>query len=245
MRNKLLNIDKLFDKIRHISKVLYMSIPKILYSVLAVLLLTSCDQAPQKRRYDEIVVKSGRQPASMMSDDDPHRFLRNDPAFAEMFNSQTALTEGLAEAADGISWTTPDDWVQKPGGGFRLVSFAAADPASAIDVSIVKLEGPAGGINANIVRWMGQLDLPTMKDKALEEFLGTQKKVETANGLAVGLVDFTLLQKGSPATAPSMIAAIIEQPQYKLFIKLTGTISAVEQHREAFTSLCRSIKIAP
>ena len=58
-----------------------------------------------------------------------------------------------------LAWDLPEGWTETPGNGMRLVTFHSTDK-DPVECTIVSLGGMAGGLESNIVRWMGQINIP-------------------------------------------------------------------------------------
>ena len=141
-----------------------------------------------------------------------------------------------------ISWQTPPTWDEFKGEGFRLVTFRSRE-AEKIECSIVSLSGAAGGLEANLTRWMNQIKLTPLSDEKLKEFLKMQKRLTTPKGDEIILVDLALLQADDPASTPSILGAVLPLPDETIFIKMTGTKSALSKERENFEKLCQSLNL--
>ena len=174
----------------------------------------SCEQAPEKQAYDEIVVPP---------------------------STEGPAGKGQMSRQHDATWTVPEGWVEEAGSGFRLATFKLKNDPNTIDCSIVRLEGEAGGIKANILRWMNQIHISILSDAVLEEFLNKQERFKTKDGTIGTYVDFTKLQESSEATTQSMIAAIIERPEAAVFVKMAGSKENILNQFSAFQSLCQSI----
>lgn len=218
-------------------------------SFLVVFILTSCEKVNQKRTYEEVVTSQEQKndETTSQSIQDPHELLQEMIARGEdphAFLKAQPMTDSMGDSTESpVTWKVPDGWKEGPGGGMRLASFRSnQDPG--IDVSIVSLGGMAGGVSANVSRWMNQLHLPALTEEELNKFLAKQKKFKTDSGLPVTLIDLTMLQeKEDQKTQPGMLAALIEIPNKTVFVKMTGTVDEIDRNREAFQDLCRSLKV--
>ena len=126
---------------------------------------------------------------------------------------------------------------------------AAGDAADA-DLVVYYFGGSGGTVDANIERWLGQMQQPDGKPSSAVAKRGTR----TINGLKVTLVDVggTYVAEMTPGSAQRhnspnfrLRAAVIETANGPYFIKLTGpakTVAAAEKSFEAFLS---SVKYAP
>jgi len=185
-------------------------------SFAVVFILSSCEKVNQKRTYEEVVTVQ------------------------EQKSNETAVASFSSEEKSPFNWSIPDGWKEKPAGGMRLASFTSETDAH-LDVSIVSLSGAAGGVSANINRWLGQLHLSAFNDEILQQFLSKQEKFTTAAGLFVTMVDFSALMPEDNQSLPSMLAAIIQLSNQTVFVKMTGTVGEINKNRELFRELCRSV----
>ena len=224
-------------------------------SCAVILTLPSCEKANQKRTYEEIVTyqeqkkdepisQTVHDPHKLLQEmiargEDPHAFMKNHP-LPEVVPLATPFSSGKEIP---ISWSIPDGWKEKPAGGMRLASFGSQqDPG--IDVSIVSLGGMAGGVSANVNRWLQQIHLPSLDEEALSQFLSKQKKFKTESGLAVTLIDLPMLQeKKDNNREPGILAAMVEIPGRMVFVKMTGTVEEIDKNREPFRELCQSLRV--
>lgn len=166
----------------------------------------------------------------------------NDDVHAKLNMDKMTLSQPIMDsvAPAPLGWSTPSGWNEVKGDGMRLVTFTTLDKEFPIETSIVSLAGPAGGISANITRWIKQLNLPDPSSKELDDFMNRQEKIK-ALGLTVQLVDFTQWQKDAPPQTPSMMAAILEQENSKIFVKMTGAKSGILKNTDSFKSLIQSL----
>lgn len=191
--------------------------------VFLVLLLSSCEQGPAKRKYVEIL---DLRPTQQVEKNSLQKM--NQP-----------LMDSVAQA--NIQWDVPAGWVEKKGGGMRVVSFVS-DKYKNIDVSIVSLGGMAGGVDANITRWLGQLNLAELDAKVLSKWKNKIERVTSQGGHNLTLIDFTQLQKNNAKDSSSMMAAIANINGNTVFIKMMGPLNEVKQNQKSFRQLCASLK---
>lgn len=175
-----------------------------------------------------------------MPDDDIHKQFKTGPSMSGGMAMDPALMNSVAPTA--LSWTTPEGWQEEKGSGMRIATFKAGEGASAVETSVISLAGGAGGMTANVGRWMGQLNLEVPSADKLDEFIARQETLKTGSGLSVTVIDFTQLQKDAAADAPSMIAAVLEGSGNQVFIKMTGSKEAVSRNSDAFRSLVSSLE---
>ena len=179
-------------------------------SFAVVFTLSSCEKPIQKRTYDEVVTFQDQKEDGMRAQAlrDPHQLLQEMIARGEdphaFMQTHPTMTESLRESTESpISWKVPAGWKEKAAGGMRLASFTSPTDSN-LDISIVSLSGAAGGVSANINRWMNQMHLVPLNEEELNQFLSQQEKFTTENGLIVTMVDFSaLLPEGDQSLSRS------------------------------------------
>ena len=152
-----------------------------------------------------------------------------------------AMGEGLSESSRFV-WKAPPGWRESTGSGMRLASFAVGSGSDTGLCTIVRLGANAGGLEANIVRWLGQLGIEEPADDVLREFAAAQPQVESSGGLKGVVVDLSSFGPQEPGS-PSMMAAQLSSEDATLFIKLTAPRSVLAQQVEAFRALCASVSL--
>ena len=219
--------------------------------------ITGCEQPLPKRHYTEVFIESESKSSlpmnrhhallQMMPKDDIHANLNLDKMDMESMDDMgdMSVQKGLDQSADKtpLRWIAPEGWLERRGSGMRVATFKNADQQNPIEVTIVALGGNAGGIAANVVRWMQQINLETPDAVDLATFIKSQENLTTAAGLTATMVDLTEWQAKASSDTPSMIAAIIDRGSSQIFIKMTGDKKAVIQNRDAFKSLVQSIGV--
>ena len=144
------------------------------------------------------------------------------------------------EQASTFEWDTPSDWREEPGAGMRLATLWVSGNGEEAECTLIVLGGDAGGLQANIVRWMEQVQIQPPMGYEMQNYLDELEEFTTAGGDRGVLIDF------APFVAEpdqlSTLAAIIERGRESLYIKLTGSRALLEQERSAFDQLARSIR---
>lgn len=129
---------------------------------------------------------------------------------------------------DRLGWKAPAGWKEEAGSGMRLATLTP--PGGQADLSVIQLDGEAGGDLANINRWRGQLGLEPVASAAE----GAQT-IATPAGRAI-VVDL----KGKDSKA--LVGAILNHSGDTWFFKLTGPAAAVAEAKPGFLALLRSLK---
>ncbi len=221
----------------------------------AIVFLSSCEKKETARTYSEVTSDS---PETTAPTNDPHAGLNmdiqammpktasdNDPhsGFSKEQLAEMLAQSGVQNVSESpIIWTLPEGWQQKPATGMRIATFGLKNNESAVDCSIVSLGAGAGGIEPNIIRWLGQLNLEVPPSAELQDFIAKQETLTLdANVLAL-VIDFTGLQKKSAPETPSILAAIIEANNQRIFVKMTGSREKILEQSKAFKALVKSLK---
>ena len=182
----------------------------------AILIVVACSREPQVREYDEVVIKPSPVEAA---------FEGSGPG---------ALTSAP------LVWRTPPAWQELPGDGIRLAAFLLEQGDQRAETTVVMLGGAAGGVEANVMRWLDQLGL-RLATAELSQFLATGEPVATRDGIRLTVYDFTRL--ATPA-GNSMLAAVGPVLDRTLFVKMSGDGALVAAAREDFLRLVGSLGLA-
>lgn len=199
--------------------------------------LTGCDRGVTIRHYTEISrspdARADRSLPAMPSAGAMPGMTPQDPAMMAMLDESVAAVD--------LRWARPDGWSEQPGAGMRLVTFMSQEQ-DPVTCTVISLAGMSGGIEANVQRWAGQLNLAAGPD-ALAEFMSAQKTITVPSGIELRILDFRQLQPQAAADTPSMMAAIVALPGKSVFIKMTGSFAAVGRNHDAFLQLLKSLEV--
>lgn len=158
--------------------------------------------------------------------------------------SSSATTPPHEHAAQKpLRWTKPDAWNELPGSGMRIATFTATSGNHSATCTVISLSGAAGGLEANVVRWIGQLKLEKPNPEELTALLERQQRFQSEGGLDGVLIDLTEL--GPAADNGSMLASLVPYQGATLFIKMTGPIELLAAEKDRFASLCTSLRSEP
>lgn len=189
--------------------------------------LLGCDRPnPAVRRYQEIAVTPERLVATMPAP----------PPSAASGNPDMASTP-VQTAETRLAWTTPPGWTEGASRPMRLATFVTG--SSGRECVITVFPGDVGGLEANLQRWLGQLQVTVAPD-ALSKFARAPETFQSEGGLPCLIYDFAGVV---PADAPeSLLAAVVPLEGSTAFVKLGGTREQIAAEKENFLALCRSLK---
>jgi len=158
------------------------------------------------------------------------------------YTEETPAKESKAPAEYRIKWDIPEGWTEESNtSSMRLATFSSGTGDDAILCTIVPLKGEAGGLQANVIRWLGQLKIQLQSEVELQKFLDSRTTFATKGNFPADLVDFTSL---SPKPDDiSMMVGIVKISDTTLFIKMSGKKELLAKNRVALEFLCRSIHV--
>ncbi|HEY8240193.1 MAG TPA: hypothetical protein VIH35_02040 [Kiritimatiellia bacterium] len=180
-------------------------------------LLTSCsERKAEVRSYREIVIE----------------------APAHVHQPETAEQPAATGTKKHLTWTCPDGWTEQPGNNMRLATFLVGPDK--IECTIVSFPGDAGGVKANVKRWLGQLTVE-IADDVLDAFLKKQPATTTQGGLPCTIFDFSELTAARGGA--SMLAGMAAAGSETVFVKLMGPGPLLASEKERFLQLCESLGV--
>ena len=205
--------------------------------------LTACRE-DQPRTYKEVAFKPLARAGSVTGD-----------AMAGTGPGSMGMGGPMANASPvdiKVTWKAPEDWLRRDSAGtMRVGSFAIPDPKlantgeadpKAVDVSVVQLAGTAGGLEANIARWMGQVGLIATRPE-LEEFIKAAEKLKIKSGQEALIIDLTSKLSGDMTQSKSIYGAIIMKPEYTVFVKAAGERTRLVAEKNRLKAFCESLAI--
>lgn len=146
--------------------------------------------------------------------------------------------------AAGLDFDMPAGWQsEQPSSSMRMAQASIPGPGGPGQLTVFYFgPGGGGGVEANVQRWVGQMEVDP----------GTQPAQETfdANGYRVTVIDVkgTLLPStmGTGPEAPQpdsrLIGAVVEGPGGPWFFKATGPEATLAAERDAFLTMLRSVR---
>ncbi len=140
-----------------------------------------------------------------------------------------------APAAGALRWTLPPGWKETPGGGPMRYATLTAPVSGRLEVTVIRLPGPAGGELANVNRWRNQLGLAPI----VEADLPSARKVLATKAGDLNLYDFTSGGEKKSRT----VAGLAQVQGESWFLKMTGDADAVAKARAPFLDLLRSLRL--
>jgi hypothetical protein len=170
-------------------------------------------------------------------------------------NPQTNSNQSSASASGELKFKAPDGWtVEKPTSSMRVAQYklpkAEGDKDDATLVLYYFGATQGGTAQANIDRWIGQMQQPDgsdSKSKAKTESM-------TVNGLKVTTVDVTGTYTAEMAPGSKTFhddadyrlrAAVIETPKGNYFVKLAGPAKTIARWDKEYNDYLKSFEFKP
>jgi hypothetical protein len=163
--------------------------------------------------------------------------------------SQPAAT-ATATAASGplaLRYEPPTGWSDQGASGMRLATLAIGDPTAGHEVTIIPA---AGSLEANVTRWLGQLD-PSATPAALGE--RAVAALAAATVVEIDETQATVVLLGADAAVPddtkndaageAILAATIPlDEKTSLFVKFKGPQAIARREQDNFIRFVSSIR---
>ena len=154
----------------------------------------------------------------------------------------------MAPAGGGqLLFELPAGWTSTPpSSAMRLAQARIPGPGGEGDLVVFWFgEGGGGGVEDNLQRWIGQMEVTAGTEPAREKF--------DVDGLAVTWVDVsgTLLPSNmgtgpaTPQPSSRLFGAVIEGPGGPWFFKATGPEATLAAEREAFVGILKGARLRP
>ena len=165
--------------------------------------------------------------------------------------SLAAATVTFLVQAAGLTFAAPKSWQPRAASSnMRVAEFViprAAGDAEDAEAIIYFFGGTGGSADANITRWIGQIQQP---DGSASQAKAT-RETQTINGLKVTTVDVsgTYVAEVRPGASEHynkpgfrLRAAMVETPRGPYYIKLTGPAKTVAAADADYKALLASLK---
>ncbi len=139
-----------------------------------------------------------------------------------------------------ITGETPPNWLPQALSSMRQASFLVkGDNGATADISLIILNGKAGGTLENINRWRQQLALPPI---SAEDMPKNSRQIETPLGPLTAVNFEGQPQEGGAEKDGRIVAALGERDGDEWFFKMRGNSKLVEANSEAFLKWAASVK---
>lgn len=202
--------------------------------LLGTLFLTACSS-------DEPAAPAAETPPAVAPPAQPSGGEPADPTFAPITSRQPS-GEGTAVVAPGAIFTLPPGWVpEPPSSSMRLAQARIPGAAGEAQLTVFYFgPGGGGGVDANLDRWVGQLQVEPGSAPTRDTFAGGGFQVTWID--VVGTILPTTMGTGpvEPKPGSRLLGAVVEGPRGPWFFKATGPADTLAAERDAFLGVLRS-----
>lgn len=145
-----------------------------------------------------------------------------------------------------LVWELPPGWTEEPPStGFRLAQ--ANVPGAAGDAELAVFffgPGQGGGAEANIERWLGQIETAA-GDPEPERETFASGELEVTTVYATGTLLPSRMGMGPEVAQPgaALLGAVVEGPGGPWFFKATGPAETLAVEREPFLEMLRGLRV--
>ncbi|MGB0581512.1 MAG: hypothetical protein ACPGVU_17585 [Limisphaerales bacterium] len=157
------------------------------------------------------------------------------------------LTQSAIAADDftvaGVTFTKPGAWKKvAPKSSMRKAQFAIEDGSKSAEVVFFHFgQGGAGGVDANVKRWLSQFQKLDSNKQESKSINGTKVTYVVADGTY--MLGKSFFGPKTPTPGYAMFAAIVESKQGAIFVKTTGPKKIVDgSHRDQRKMIEQALK---
>ncbi len=137
-----------------------------------------------------------------------------------------------------FTFTVPKSWKSAALPTFAVAAFAVSENSPRPEVTITPLPEAAGGIDANVNRWRGQLGLPPASDDELKSVVQPYQ----VDGQSGHLVSLLGPEESNPRRAITAIVLSHDSVNWIFALKATADLAKKEQVN--FEKFVRSVKFS-
>ena len=127
----------------------------------------------------------------------------------------------------------PDGWQAIASSGIRKASYRVDVPGNdSLDCSVISFPGSAGGLDANVNRWRGEVGLKPLESAELRASVVSS----TIDKLEIFIVDLVGRER-------STLGAILPLQNETWFFKISGSAKPISTQKQNFTRFLSTIRI--
>jgi hypothetical protein len=130
-----------------------------------------------------------------------------------------------------LTYRTPERWKKVENSAMSQATFQVAEGGKTANVTVSSLGGGAGGLEANVNRWRGQVGLPPLSEADV-------RKLVTAIPVAGKECSYVDL---AGATS-RILAVLVPRDDATWFIKMTGPPELVGKEKKNFEAFAQSVR---
>lgn len=226
---------------------------RILLTTLTIFLVAACTRNPEgserrrstPRPAPDPVAEAPQAPSDLPPGHPP---FETQPAGEAPAGEAPTGVEGARAGVAGVRWEAPEPFrYRRPSSQMRAAEYVIDGGDETTVMTVFFFPGGGGGIQANIDRWVGQMQVsddrpPEITRTTVDELPVTKIDVHGGYG---GMQMAPGEEPGGAQGGFRMLGAIVEGPQGPVFFKLVGPQTTVDLAEEAFDGLIASFHAAP
>lgn len=143
--------------------------------------------------------------------------------------------------APGARFVLPADWVpEPPSSSMRLAQARIPGPGGDAQLTVFYFgPGGGGGVEENLARWVGQMDVEPGTEPRRDAFAAGPFRVTWVD--VEGTLKPSMMGTGpdTPQPGSRLLAAVVEGPQGPWFFKATGPAETLDAARDDFLAMLR------
>ena len=158
-----------------------------------------------------------------------------------------ASEEASRTGAGDLAYELPQGWVaEPPSSSFRLAQARIPGAGGDAELAIFFFgAGQGGGVEANVERWLGQVEgggEPTRETFEVGEL--TVHTVEAEGTLTPSPMSMRPGAAPEPQPGAMLLGAVVEGPGGPWFFKATGPAETLQAERQPFFEMLRSLRLS-
>lgn len=144
----------------------------------------------------------------------------------------------------GLGFDLPQGWqAETPESNMRLAQATIPGPGGPGQLAVFFF-GPGGGgpVQANIDRWVGQMELAPGAEPRSEAFEADNYRITWVDVKGTLLPSTMGMGPSTPMPDARLLGAVVEGPGGPWFFKVTGPDSTVAPQRDAFLAMLKGVR---
>lgn len=168
-----------------------------------------------------------------------------DDGFSPLSSRDAAIADGTPLTAAGLAFTLPAGWENvPPSSRMRLAQARIPGPGGDADLTVFHFGvGGGGGVESNLQRWVGQVELDEDQPPIRDTFAAGELTVTWVD--ALGTLKPSTMGMGPTMPQPNsrLLGAVVEGPGGPWFFKATGPADTLAEARTGFIAMLENAQI--
>jgi hypothetical protein len=162
-------------------------------------------------------------------------------------DAATKATMATASSAAGVEWTVPTGWVKGGEKPMRAATYTVGSGEALAECAVFFFgAGQGGDVEANIARWISQVNQPDGSDSKANAIRAEVKSaccpIKTVEVAGTYMASSgPMMQTTDEKQGFVLLGGIVPGPQGNVFFKLTGPKTTVDKVKEDFLMMLRSV----